>query len=91
MTNCHCGAVAVHSGIVDGLFGKYCTKHFDIRRPESAQHAQYKRDRDREHHEEDVIQPWKDGKPNAEFLEQYEEYAKETFTPEQIEKLDRDY
>lgn len=44
---------------------------------ESITYKAYSRDRQREDHRYDLIQPYKDGKPNPEFIEQYPEEAKQ--------------
>jgi hypothetical protein len=38
---------------------------------------QYQHDRQREEHRRDLIQPYKDGKPNSEFIEQYPEESQQ--------------
>lgn len=73
--------------VLAGVFGQACrlcrNKHSRL---PSADAAQYHRDRDREDHLKDLIQPWtKDQKPNTEFIRNYPEQAKDYFTDEQLE------
>lgn len=47
--------------------------------------AQYHRDRDREDHQRDLIQPYdKDGKPNTEFIREYKDQAVDYFDDDQL-------
>jgi hypothetical protein len=51
----------------------------------SVGHAQYERDRDREEHAADMIQPWdRNGKPNREFINKYPEQSKEMFSEKEL-------
>lgn len=38
---------------------------------------QYSHDRQRENHRRDLLQPYKNGKPNPDFIEQYPEESKQ--------------
>ncbi len=47
--------------------------------------AQYARDRDRDAHEIDLLQPWDaKGIPNREFIRNYPDEAKDNFTEEEL-------
>lgn len=48
-------------------------------------------DRQREDHLGDIIQRYKQGKPNGEFIRQYPEEAKEQFTSQEINKFGNNY
>ena len=55
--------------------------------PKREQHDGYKswhRDRQREDHRKDLVQPYKDGRPNEEFMQAYPEQSKKYgFIPEE--------
>lgn len=40
-------------------------------------HQQWSHDRQRERHKRDLIQPYKNGKPSEEFIQQYPQESKE--------------
>ena len=74
--------------ILDGVFGGYChTCVAKARRDASPQSAQYHRDRDREEHQRDMLQPWVNGKVNPEFVRQYPDQAKQQFTEEELKEV----
>jgi len=77
---------ATQSAIIDGRFGTYCNIHIKQEsRGASASKASYDRERDREAHEKDLLQPFlPNGKPNTEFIRAYPD--SENFTKEQLEE-----
>lgn len=83
-----CGKKANKAGVINGVFySNLCTACImKDQRIANAGSAQYSRDRDREDHLRDMIQPWVNGKPNPEFIREYPEYAKDNFTKEEIEQ-----
>lgn len=76
------------SAIIDGKFGQYCMDCRNrVTRQAAPGSAQYSRQRDRDAHEADLVQPWDaKGNPNKEFIRLYPEEAKLNFTEEEIEK-----
>ena len=46
---------------------------------QASTNKQYEHDMQRMKHQRDLLQPWKNGKANEEFREQYPEEAKEYF------------
>jgi len=64
--------------IIDGIYYPPYTK---IKKPVSNKRAitdkQYGFDMQRINHQRDLIQPYKNGKPNDEFIAQYKEESKE--------------
>lgn len=76
------------NAVVDGLFGGYCASCIDgTNRLDSPQSASYHRDRDREEHARDVLQPRINGKMNVEFAKAYPDQAKEYFTEEELKEI----
>lgn len=75
--------------VLDGKFGNYCSDCRNrLLRLSSAQSAQYRRDREREEHLADIVQPWdRNGNPNPEFARLYPEEAKLNFGEEEYKKL----
>lgn len=62
------------------LNGVYLTEVPDVealRDPHAVTDKQYSHDRQRENHRRDLLQPYTNGKPNPEFIEQYPKEAKE--------------
>lgn len=55
--------------VVNGKFIKSKPKETNNR--EHQLHRQHIRDRMREDYSKDIIQPWKNGKPNEEYIEAY--------------------
>lgn len=53
-------------------------------------HKEWRHDLERKIYSKDIIQPYKNGKPNKEFIDNYPEESKEYFTPDTIEKLRRE-
>lgn len=85
-----CGGEFQHlrGAIVNGKFGQYCQKCIEgVQRIADPGHAQYSRDKDRDDHEVDLIQPWDSkGTPNREFIRHYPEESKDMFTQEELEQ-----
>lgn len=55
------------------------------KRTEHSLHKQYQRDYHRDQFAQDIVQPWKGGKPNAEYIQAYgKTHAKDYFTKDQI-------
>lgn len=77
----------VTGAIINGCFGNYCKKCIDkSNRTANAQSAQWSRDRDREDHQKDMLQPWVNGKPNTEFIRAYPDQAKEMYTEKELKE-----
>lgn len=72
--------------VLSGKFGNYCRSCIDLsNRLKSPLTAQYDRDRDREAHQRDLLQPWdKDGNPNTEFIRQYPDSAVDYFSEDEL-------
>lgn len=63
--------------ILNGIYYResdHSTAEIDI---DSITYKSYSHDRQREEHRRDLIQPYVDGKPNPEFIQQYSEEAKQ--------------
>lgn len=73
------------TAIRKGRFGLYCPECMgEEQRLAGAQKAGYDRDRDREEHKKDMLQPFlPNGKPNTEFIRSYPERS-DNFTPEEL-------
>lgn len=71
----------LYGAIINGKYNQYCQQCLNIvKRQASPLSASYARDRDREKHEADLVQPWnKDGSPNRDFARLYgtKNYSKE--------------
>ena len=48
-----------------------------VTRPVNSMHKQWEHDRQREEYRIDMVQPYKDGKPNEDFIEHYPEESKD--------------
>lgn len=80
---------AAQTGVIGGKFGHYCRQCvIDATRAATANSAAWLRDRDREDHREDMIQPKdpKTGKINPEFVRSYPEQSAEMFTQEDMQQ-----
>lgn len=74
--------------ILNGKFGAYCFNcKNNQRRIASAQSAEWHRERDREDHKRDMLQPWINGKINVEFARQYPGRAKEIYSEEELKEV----
>lgn len=75
--------------VVEGKFGQYCYDCIDnIKRPAHVGSAQYQRDRDRDAHEMDLLQPWDaKGNPNTEFIRRFPEESKDMFSQKELEQF----
>lgn len=78
----------LRSAVVKGKFGQYCQACLEgASRIHQTGSAQYSRDRDREAHEVDMLQPWDaKGNPSTEFIRHYPDEAKEMFSQEELEQ-----
>jgi hypothetical protein len=82
-----CGIYKVHTtnAVVQGKYGAYCSHCIKgFKRMDNAGHAHYMRDRDREAHEVDMLQPWVNGKPNRDFIHQYPEESLDMFSKDEL-------
>jgi hypothetical protein len=52
-------------------------------------HKEYRHDMERKQFAKEIIQPYKDGKANSEFIKAYPEESKEYFSESVIEKAGR--
>lgn len=79
----------LRGAVVNGTYGQFCAPCLQNQtRQDNPRSAQYSRDRDREAHEKDLIQPWdKHGNPNKDFIREYPEEAKANFSPEELAKF----
>lgn len=76
------------SSVLGGKFGQYCTNCYEANtRPANAASASYNRDRDREAHEGDMVQPWVNGRANREFHRLYPDQAREMFSKEELREM----
>lgn len=78
----------LRGAVVSGKYGQYCAPCLrSLTRQANPRSAQYARDRDREAHEKDLIQPWDaNGRPSREFIRNYPEEAKLNFSEEELAK-----
>lgn len=76
------------SAILSQKFGHYCNACLEpAKRQAHPGSAQYSRDRDREAHEFDLLQPWDaKGNPNTEFIRNYPEESKDMFDQKELEQ-----
>lgn len=83
-----CGRTGhVTGAILSGSFGNYCQKCINnSTRSASGQSAQWLRDRDREDHQKDMLQPWVNNKPNTEFIRNYPEQAQDMYTEKELKE-----
>lgn len=79
--------VPTSGAILRGKFGQYCPEcKQGEQRLSTAQKANYDRERDREDHRKDMLQPWlPNGKPNVDFIRAYPE-RKDNFTEEELKE-----
>lgn len=77
------------SAVINGRFGSYCPACLQaLQRTAHPGSAQYARDRDRDAHEVDLLQPWDSkGNPSKDFIREYPDEARDTFTQEELEKF----
>lgn len=74
--------------MINGKFGDYCSTCIQgVKRLHNVGSAQYSRDRERDAHQADMLQPW-DGKgnPNKEFIRMYPDESKDMFSQEELEQ-----
>lgn len=62
--------------IHNGVYYKEDPDIAELRDEKAITDKQYQHDKQRLMHKRDLLQPYKDGKPNPEFIEQYPEEAK---------------
>lgn len=74
--------------MINGKFGQYCLVCIEgVKRLHHAGAAQYSRDRDREAHAVDLLQPWDArGNPSTEFIRHYPDEANDIFSKEELEQ-----
>lgn len=88
-----CGRTAVKSSIVGDIYYRHlcATCYSDLIASESPSsgEANYNRGRDYEDHLADIIQPYTDGKPDAEFIHLYPEKAHQMWSQEEIDQATR--
>lgn len=77
----------MQGAIIEGKYGQYCVGCIQsMKRHDAPGSAQYHRDKDREDHLADMIQPWDaKGNPSKEFIQHYPDEAKEMFTQGELE------
>lgn len=63
--------------IINGVYHAKVLPAVQLADTESITYKAYNHDKQRREHQRDLIQPYKNGKPNPEFLEQYPEEAKQ--------------
>jgi len=80
--------IAETGAVFSGKFGAYCKACLNsAKRIDSVSKASYERDRDREDHRRDMLQPWlPNGKPNPEFIREYPE-RNDNFTEEELKEV----
>lgn len=74
--------------VINGNFGQYCIDCRDLsNRQASPASAEYSRERDREDHRKDMLQP-RDAKglPSREFIQAYPNESKNFFTDKEIKE-----
>lgn len=86
---CNKDFLHLNAAVIGSVFGQYCPNCLEIvKRQSHVGSAQYSRDRDREAHEVDLLQPWDaKGNPNTEFIRHYPEEAKDNFSQEELEQF----
>lgn len=79
----------VKAAVLNGQFGNYCERCIaKADRHMSPAAVQGQRDQDYADNKRDLIQPYgRHGHPNAEFIKEYPEQAKEIFNDEELEKF----
>lgn len=75
--------------LINGIFGQYCANCLmGQTRQANPRSAQYARDRDRDSHEADLLQPWDaKGNPSREFIRNYPDEAKDNFTEAELKEF----
>jgi hypothetical protein len=84
-----CGSTKhTKKAMLDGKYGDYCSNCINaVKRLHHPGSAQYKRDRDRDAHELDLLQPWDaKGNPSKEFITHYPDEANDIFSQEELEQ-----
>lgn len=77
----------VSGAIIDGKYQKVCIGcQAAQERKQTAGAAEYERERQREDHRRDMLQPFENGRPNKEFIAEYPEESKNFFNDKQIEE-----
>lgn len=86
--SCHLEKKHLIGAIIKGKYGQYCQACIDgVKRHATGSSAQYQRDRERDAHQADMLQPWDaKGKPNTEFIRHYPDESKDMFTQEELEQ-----
>lgn len=76
------------AAVIAGKYGQFCRDcKTRMSRQAQAGSAAYERDRDRQAHEKDLIQPWDGhGHPNREFIRNYPDSAVDYFSKEELEQ-----
>ncbi len=71
----------------DGIYhrGEDKSLGFDV----NSTHKEYRHDMERKEFAKEIIQPYKDGKANREFIVNYPEESKKYFSPDVIERITR--
>jgi len=74
------------SAVFNGKYGLYCKDC--LSRKEHAGIASYSREKDREAHQADLVQPWNaDGSPSKDYARLYPEMVDEMYSKEEKEQL----
>ena len=78
----------MNPAVLRAKFGNYCQACIQLSdRSKSAGSAQYDRDRDRESHLGDTVQPWINGKPNKDFAYLYPDKIDDYYSEQEKKEL----
>ena len=67
-----------------------CMKMYTYQQPISSTNQDYRIRRQQEDHRADILQPYKDGKPNMDFVRVYKDRIDDYFTREELKKAERE-
>jgi len=67
--------------------GKYYPDGKSTKPDVNTQHGEYTKDRGREDHAQDIIQPFEGGQPNPEFAKAYPDRAADYFSSDQLSNM----
>lgn len=87
---CKAEVRSVGSSVIDGEYrSARCGACLNEIKPSVAptgRYQEYKRDRQREDHRKDILQPWDGFKPNRDFIREYPDKAQQYFSKQELNR-----